>query len=337
MEALVYTAPGAVEMREVAEPQLHADEVLIAVAASGICGSDVHGYLGRSKIRIPPMVMGHEAVGTVQAVGEAVRDISVGQRVVIQPVVGCGHCRYCLNGRPNICPQRQLIGGHLPGAFAPLLKVPARVVYPIPDSLSDLAAPLVEPLGNSVHMLDLGGHRLYDDVVVLGCGTLGLLTVAAARIAGARRVIATDTDEHRRTIASELGASLTLDARAADTTERVVSETDGGSPLVIDCAGFTASRQAAIAMARPGGVVVLLGTGEPASELPVQDAINREITLRGSYSSTDEEFRRAVAIMASGEIETSSWVTTASLSEGPGYFKRLAEAPGDLVKVVFEL
>jgi threonine dehydrogenase-like Zn-dependent dehydrogenase len=236
-----------------------------------------------------------------------------------------------------VCPQRRLVGAHLPGAFAQYVTVPARLVYPLPDSLSDVAGSLAEPLANAVHMLNLAPAQTYRDVAVLGAGTIGLLTVALARFDGARHVIATDIDQHKLGIAERLGADVTLDAGEADTVDRVRSVTGGGADLVIDAAGFTATRQQAIRMAAPGATIVLLGLGEPVSDLPILDVINGEISLRGSYSCTDPEFRRSIDLLADGVIDAGSWIATAKLEEGPDCFERLTAHTTGLVKIVFDL
>lgn len=337
MRALVYTAPNHVEIRTLPEPQPTADEVLIQVAACGICGSDVHGFEGRSRIRVPPMVMGHEFGGRVVTAPEG-SDLEPGIRVVVQPLVGCGRCALCLNGKPNICPDRQLIGGHRQGAFAEYVKAPARAVYPVHDALSDTGATLVEPLGNAVHMLNLAGGALDRNVVVLGAGTLGLLTAALARAAGARTVISTDVDEHRLEVARRLGADECWNARHPDLVDRIRERTGGvGADIIIDAAGFTVTRQQGVAIAAQGGTVVLLGLTDPTSEIPILDVINREIALLGSYSCTDADFRTAISILESGRIDTESWVHTASLDEGQGQFQGLASHSNDLIKVVFSL
>lgn len=336
MKALVYTAPGRVELQNVPQPALGPHDVVIRVATSGICGSDVHGFLGKSRIRVPPAIMGHEFTGRVHDVGERVEGLSIGQRVVVQPLIGCGVCRWCRSGRPNICPRRRLLGAHLPGGFAEYVSVPVHAVYPLPDSLSDRAGALVEPLGNAVHMIGLGGTLLYRNIVVLGAGTLGLLAVAVARLAGAGHVIVTDTQEHRLEVARRLGAHLALDARD-DLTERIVGETEGGADLVIEAVGITATRRQAIAVAAPGATVVLLGNAEGESELPVNDAVNRELALRGSYSCTDDEFRRAIAILADGRIETDSWIEMTEIDRGQEYFERLVVGGNALIKVMFQL
>lgn len=337
MKALVYAAPNQMEVQDMPEPVPGADEVLIQVAAAAVCGSDVHGFQGRSRIRVPPMVMGHEFTGRVRSLGAEVQGLSIGQRVVIQPLLSCGQCVYCRNGHTNACPQRRLIGAHEPGAFAQYVIVPSKVVYPLPDSLSDVEGALVEPLANAVHMLNLAPAETYRDVVILGAGTIGLLTVALARFNGARHVVATDVDGEKLRIAEQLGADATLDARKADTTDRVLSMTGGGAGLVIDTAGFTVTRQQAIAVAAPEATVVLLGLGEPSSDLPILDVINREVSVRGSYSCTDLEFRRSIDLLADRRISVGSWIETAPLGEGPASFERLASHAPGLVKIVFDM
>jgi L-iditol 2-dehydrogenase len=336
VKALVYTAPRSVVLQELPEPSIGRDDVLVQVAACGVCGSDLHGFHGRSRIRIPPLVMGHELTGRIAAMGDAVHGFAVGQRVVVQPVIGCGECQYCRAARPNICPRRRLIGAHLPGGFAEYVAAPARVVYPLPDGLSATHGAIVEPLGNALHMLGLAGAGIDRDVVVLGAGTLGLLAVAVARLGGARHIVVTDTLPHRLEVARQLGADVTVPA-GPEATSAVHEVTRDGAAAVIDAAGVTAARQQAIAMAAPGATVVLLGNAEPASELPVIDIINREISLRGSYSCLDGEFRRAITLLADGTIELDSWLSRAALDEGPEIFERLTAEPDRLIKVVFEM
>ncbi len=335
MKGLLYTAPLHVEVQSLPEPEAEPHEVLIRVSACGVCGSDVHGFQGKSRIRVPPMVMGHEFGGRVVLSGRV--DLETGQRVVVQPVVGCGQCTYCWNGTPNICPNRELIGGQRQGAFAEYVRAPAHLVYPVSDALSDIACTLVEPLGNAVHMLRLGGGALDRDVVVLGAGTLGLMTVGLARVAGARRIMVTDVDAGRLAVARCLGADETLEVGTEGVIERILRLTSGGAQLVIDAAGFTTSRRQAIAVAAPGSTVVLLGLSDPTSELPIADVINREIVVRGSYSSTDADFRHAISVLEAKKIDTESWVRPALLEEGQACFESLALHQSDIVKVVFTL
>ena len=333
MRALVYTAPHAIEMRDVPDPSPEPGEVVLRVRACGICGSDLHGFRGKSRIRVPPAVLGHECTGAIAAVGAGVDTLRAGDRAVIQPLIGCGLCRYCQMGRSNICPERRLIGAHLPGGFADYVRVPRAAVYAIPDTLPDADATLVEPLGNAIHVLGLGGEAAGGIVVVIGAGTLGLLTVAVLGLRGARRVISVDLDPHRLEVARRLGADDVLDARDSDLARRMLELTGGGADLVVEAVGVGASRTTAIQAAGPGGTVVLLGNAESESTLPVNDAVNRELVLRGSYSCTDSELREAIDVLARGGIDT-SWVETAPLEHGPAMFGRLHRGHDAPIKAV---
>jgi 2-desacetyl-2-hydroxyethyl bacteriochlorophyllide A dehydrogenase len=347
MKALVYTAPFHLEVKDLSKPRPAQDEVLIEVGACGICGSDLHGFQGKSKIRVPPMVMGHEFAGLVVSAPEA-SALQPGRRVVVQPLVGCGKCAYCLDGRQNICPNRQLIGAHRQGAFAEYVVAPERVVYPIADSLGDAQATLVEPLANAVHMLGLGGGALDKRVVVLGAGTLGLLTLALSRLAGARHIVVTDVDSGRLEVARRLGADETLDARddaLADHICEAFARKDDpasareddprGADLIIDAAGYTAARQLGVAVASPGANLILLGLSDPTSAISILDVINREIVLRGSYSCTDADFRTAISLLERNAIETRSWMHTVSMDEGQRWFEGLVSHESSMIKVVF--
>lgn len=316
MRALVYTEPSRVELREVSEPEPGPDDVLVAVSVCGICGSDIHGFQGKSAIRVPPAIMGHELVGTVAGAGRDVQGVAEGQRVTVQPVVGCGRCDLCLCGRPNICPRRQLIGGQRPGGFAARVAVPAGSVYPLPREVSDVAGALVEPLANAVHMVEKG-RSVGGSVVIVGAGTLGVLAAAVARRAGYRSVVVADIRPEKLSLASQLGATSAVH----------IDELNGapaGADLVIEAVGVEATRRAAITAARPGATVVLLGNAEAESGLPVNDIVSRELLLAGSYSSTDAEFRTAIQLLADGLIETESWTRVVPLEEGPASFKSLS-------------
>ena len=162
MRALVYTAVRSVEMQEWREPEPGNNEVLVRVRAAAICGSDVHGFLGYSKIRVPPMVMGHEFTGEILALGSGVSELAVGDRVVVQPLVTCMRCPACLSGRTNICQDRKLLGGHLQGGFAERIVAPRHLVYRLPDHVSYEAGSLTEPLANAVHMARLAPPAFAD-------------------------------------------------------------------------------------------------------------------------------------------------------------------------------
>jgi 2-desacetyl-2-hydroxyethyl bacteriochlorophyllide A dehydrogenase len=335
MHALVYTAPGNVEWREWPDPQLKTGEVLVRVRAAAICGSDLHGFLGHSRIRIPPMVMGHEFAGDVLALGEHVEGIAVGDRVTAQPLVSCGHCRFCRNGSPNYCAERRLLGGQLQGAFAERIAVPHHLVYKLPDTLSYAQGAVVEPLANGVHMtrLDLPA---YADVVIIGAGTLGLMALQAYRHAGARRVIVADTATDRLEVASRLGAYNTVNPATDDVMAEVRTLLHGDRPrIVVDAVGRSITRQQALEIVSPGGTVVLLGLIDAESSLDILNLINREVRVQGSYGSCDRDMRDAIALIADGHVDATTWVRHFTLEQGQEVFTRLIDSPAGLTKAIF--
>lgn len=337
MQALVYTAPRAVELRDWPAPQPAYGTVLVRVRAAAICGSDLHGFLGHSKIRVPPMVMGHEFTGDVVALGEGVQTLAVGDRVTVQPLIGCGRCALCLAGHSNVCPDRRLMGGHLQGAFAEQIAPPQHLVYKLPDHVSYEQGALVEPLANGVHMARLAPVA-YADVAVIGAGTLGLMALQAARAAGARRVVVVDTAPNRLEVAERLGAHATINPSIGDVATAVRAALDGARPAVVmEAVGHTVTRQQALEVVAPGGAVVLLGLAEAESSLDILSVINREIRLLGSYGSRDADFRDAIALIADGRVDVTSWVERVTLDRGQETFTRLVDDPRNLVKAIFTL
>lgn len=337
MQALVYTAPHAVELRDWPEPRPGYGDVLVRVRAAAICGSDLHGFLGHSRIRVPPMVMGHEFAGDVVALGDGVQGISVGDRVTVQPLIGCGHCAYCRDGYPNVCPDRRLMGGHLQGAFAERIAAPQHLVYRLPENVSYAQAALVEPLANGVHMVRLAPVG-YQDAVVIGAGTLGLMALQACRNAGARRVAVLDTAPNRLEVARTLGADAAIDPSAGNAADAVRAAFAGARPgVVIEAVGHTVTRRQALELVAPRGTVVLLGLAEEESALDLMSVINREVRVQGSYGSRDEDFRTAIDMIADGRADVTSWVEHVTLGDGQDVFSRLVEDPRNLLKAVFLL
>lgn len=337
MQALVYSAPHGMELRDWPEPRPGDGEVLVHVRAAAICGSDVHGFLGHSRIRIPPMVMGHEFSGDVIALGAGVDDLTVGDRVTVQPIIGCGRCALCLAGHPNICPERRLMGGHVQGAFAARIAAPRQLVYMLPNQVSYAQGALTEPLANGVHMTR-HAPVAYADVVVMGAGTLGLMALQACRVSGARRVVVVDTAPNRLEVAVRLGAHATVNPGDGDAATAVQAALDGKQPsVVMEAVGNSATRQLALKVVAPAGTVVLLGLAEEVSALDILSAINREIRLQGSYGSRDCDFQDAIALIGEGRVDVASWVEHVPLERGQETFTRLVDDPRGLVKAIFIL
>ena len=304
----------------VAEP----GALLVEVRAAGICGSELASFTGHSTRRPVGRTFGHELSGVVVAAG-APGDVGfVGRRVAINPLVSCGECPHCQAGRANICPQRTLLGMQVDGGFAEQVVVPRSAVQDL-GALDDVAGTLVEPTANAVHVLTLLPLVTATHVAVLGAGPIGLCVLAVLREAGTGHITVIDPVEERRRLALLGGADVALEP----------GETLAASPdHVVDAAGTTPSRCAAIELCTPGGTVVLLGLHSAASELPVNTAIANELAFRCSFAYTPRDFDLALELLRRGAIDYAPWITERPLSEGPAAFADLVERPGDVTKIV---
>jgi L-iditol 2-dehydrogenase len=330
MKALVYLGPRRMELRDAPEPTAAAGEVVIATTASAICGSDLHGFREASPRRIPPLIMGHETVGTIAAVGDGVEPGRVGQRVVLRPVLACGACASCRAGRTNICENGRLVGRELPGGFAERFAVPEGAAVPVGDDVPDEAATLIEPLANAVHVTSRSVSP-GDDVLVIGAGPIGVLMARLSLGRGAARVFVTDRIVARLQLALAQGASpVPADATADD----IGKITDGhGVDVVIDAVGIEATSRLAITSVRRGGRIELVGLGAATATVDAYDLIGREISINGSYAWRDDEFAAAIEIVGSGAIDTTGWFTWSTFADGQRAFERLVDTT-EVFKVV---
>ena len=337
MRAMVFVGVGEMAMMDRPDRSPGPGEVVIAVRASGICGSDVHGYLGLTGRRQPGMVMGHEAAGEIIAVGPDVGDPAIGERVALRSILGCGQCDLCQRGQPNVCEQRRGLGMQFDGAYAERMTVPAALAVPIPGALSYEHASLVEPFAVALHAVAITPLALTDDVVIVGAGPIGLLTLLAVRRRGARSVTVTDRSPHRLAMATTLGADLAIDVSATDPVAAIRSATGGrGADVVFEAVGISATVAQSLAAVRTAGHVTWIGNSAPIVELPMQDMVTRELTLRGSYTFAGE-FEEAIDILATGQVDLQPLIeVTAPLHDGPDLFRRLGEGTLDAVKVVLQ-
>jgi L-iditol 2-dehydrogenase len=318
----------------------------VRIAACGICGSDVHGYTGATGRRIPPLVMGHEASGTIDAVGTGVTDIAPGTRVAIDSTIFCGACEYCVAGSENLCTHRQVLGVSCGtyrrhGCFADYAVVPRRCVYPLPDTVDFVSAALLEPLTIALHAVTLGGAGpATRSAVVVGAGTIGLAVVASLEARGVPRIAAIDLDAGRLEAARRLGAVEAFTAgddagRLAAAWGNSSADTDGAD-LVVEAVGATASVKTAIEAVTRGGTVVLVGNVSPAIELPLQAVVTRQIRLQGSCASAGS-YPEAIRLVAGGQVDLSGFVSrVAPLAEAAEWFERLHRREPGLVKVVLQ-
>lgn len=307
MRAMVFTGPRVVEMCDVAEPVAGPGELLIEVAACGICGSELHGVT-KPGFREPPLVMGHEFSGTT----------ADGRRVSVNPIISCGACGLCRGGQEQLCRDRAIIGIHRAGAFAHLVAVPAAAVHDLPDSLSWLEAALIEPLANAVHAVALADAGPGARIGVAGAGTIGIVSLLVARHAGHRVEIA-DLSEARLALVTQFGADSAGPAL------------EGEFDVIIDAVGVAATRSASLRQLRPGGTAVWVGLGNADTGFDAQDAVRQGKTIKGSFAYTNAEFAQAVQLATELEL---GWATPFDLESGAEVFTGLMNGRTDLLKAV---
>ena len=328
MKALVYLGPNRMVHRDEPEPVALADEVLVRVEAVGICGSDMHAYHGFDSRRPPPLILGHEAAGRI------VSGPRTGQRVTINPLVVDPACPYAIEGRWHLSPTRQIISmPPRPGAFAEFVRIPERNVVAIPDDMPMSTAALAEPIAVAWHAVRIGMERLHlplasARVVVLGGGAIGLASGIVARHFGAHDVRIGETNAMRRATLSQHERFETYDPLVPGMVA------DGTIDLVIDAVGAAATRSAASAMVRPGGVIVHVGLLPGQDGLDVRKITLQEVTLMGSYCYTPTDFVDTVRALAARQLGTLGWFEERPLAEGPAAFTAIDEGRIAAAKIV---
>ena len=323
MKALVYYGPKAVSYREVPDPIPSQDNVLIKIRAVGICGSDMHAYLGHDERRPAPLILGHEAAGIISGGN---RD---GERVTINPLVSCGTCLSCRNGRENICPNRQVIS--MPpreGAFAQYVNMPEGNLVAVPSDYCLRKAALVEPLAVGWHTAKLAVHAIDINMekraLVIGGGAIGLATALALKAMGIDDIVISELNPLRREYLQEH-----IDAN-------VVEKTEGSFPIVIDAVGFGSTRAVASQLVSPGGVITHVGLGDNADGLDVRRITLQEITFIGTYTYTVQDFKDTAEALFAGRLGLLEWIDTRPLSEGKASFRDLLGNTVAAPKIVLE-
>jgi 2-desacetyl-2-hydroxyethyl bacteriochlorophyllide A dehydrogenase len=316
MKALVYTGPREVVYRDEAEPALGAGEVVIRIDAAGICGSDMHAYHGHDPRRVPPMILGHELAG------EIVAGPGAGRRVTVNPLITCGCCEFCVQGRDNLCANRSMVGMNRPGAFAQYMSIPTGSLLDLPEDMSTRQAALTEPAATALHALHLCIRALERPlpeakVLVIGGGAVGLLAALLMRAYGARQVLMAEVNPLRRQAAERHTGYRGFDPREHG------GPADGSVDLVFDAVGGKDTRRAALAAVKPGGVVMHVGLQDWASEIDMRKLTLAEITLLGTYTYTTADLRATVQALYAGAFGDLSWVEERSLAEGASAFEDL--------------
>jgi len=338
MEALIWLGASQMELQTTAIPTPAANEVLIKVGAVGICGSELSAYLGHNSLRFPPLIMGHEAAGTVVA-GNGVladgTDAHPGQRVTFNPLVTCGHCDRCRAGLANLCRTRELLSAHRPGAFAQYVCVPADLCWHLPANISFVAGALSEPLACGVHAVELAHAHAGQSMLILGAGTIGLCCIAAAKARGVKQIIVSDVSDQRLAVARHWGATHTINARELDTVAATHVVYAGGVDIAIDAVGTSMVRNQAIKAVMPGGTVILMGLHEDETSIPTNYIIRQEIHLIGSFCYTREAFSTAVDLISRHIVKpTAEWLVERPLSAGQSSIEELIAGTAPVTKIV---
>ena len=342
MKALVLEEYNHFVYKDVPEPILGTNDVLVRVRACGICGSDVHGMDGSTGRRIPPLIMGHEASGVIAGVGSNVKKIQPGARVTFDSTVYCGTCFYCLRGDINLCNHRRVLGVscdeyHQNGAFAEFVTVPQHIIYPLPEKISFAQSAMVEPCSVAYHAVERTPPSLNDTAVVVGAGIIGLLVVQILRAAKWRQIIALDIEPDKLELACKLGADIGLNPDRDDVISRIKKMTENrGTDAAFDAVGIDTSLKTAIGTLRKGGALTLIGNLSSNVNFPLQTVVTGEFTINGSCASRGE-YPACLDMIAEGTVKVDALITAvAPLAEGDRWFRRLYQKEKGLLKVILE-
>ncbi|MFC5651103.1 zinc-binding dehydrogenase [Paenibacillus solisilvae] len=331
MKALVYEGPRQMNIRRQAIPQLSVDEVLIRIEKVGICGSELSGYLGHNSLRKPPLIMGHEFSGVIARTGGGSSRFKEGDRVTANPLITCGICDYCKDGRAQLCPNRSLLGAHRPGAFAQYLAVPEKNVYLLDNHLSMEEGAFTEPFACAVHICRLLQLSPTDKLLILGAGPIGLFTLQAAQVYGLRDIVVVDLNRDRLEIVSELGAA------AVTNLQELGDAGEASFHSAVDAVGMSVTRQQCVNAVKPGGKVIFTGLHEVDSNLPINTAIRNEIQMTGAFAYSPRDFEIALQWIREGRVNLLPWVHQAQLEEGGQCFEKLINGPGKIAKILLEI
>ena len=328
MKALVYTANEEMTYRDEPEPAAQPGDALVGIEAVGICGSDMHAYLGHDERRVPPLILGHEAVGTV------LEGDGRGRRVVLNPLITCGVCDDCLGGRQNLCAKRDLIGMYRAGAFAEKIAIPERNLITVPDDMPGAHAALTEPGATGLHAVLLAervaSRPLSESrALVIGAGSVGLLTALILRDKGVEDIVVAETNPLRRQLVGQYCDFKLLDPRNEEIRPQHFD-------CVFDAVGGAVTREQAVPACRSGGVIVHIGLMDNKGTMDVRSMTLREITFIGTYTYTPVDLRVTLRKLHSGALGDLGWVEQRPLADGARAFSELLKGDCAAPKIVLQ-
>ena len=332
MKALVYTQPNEIQLLERAYPELIPNEVVLKIESVGICGSDMHAFHGHDPRRNPGLVLGHEFAGTV--VESLAPNFVVGQRVTGNPLITCGYCEYCLQGRNNLCANRTMVGMTRPGAFAEFMSNPASSLVNMPVGMDIDVAALTEPAATAVHAINLSARALHRPmqecrVLIIGGGAIGMLAALLLKHDGVMQLDLAEVNALRR-------ASITKHVACHVFNPLEIPVVENHYGFVMDCVGSAATRKLALASVKPGGVVMHVGLQDWASEIDMRKLTLAEITLLGTYTYSTIDLQVTVQFLHDGVFGDLAWVEKRGLDDGPKAFADLHSGKTAAAKVLLK-
>ena len=332
---------GKLSYEDVAKPAPGKGEVLIRLKACSVCGSDVHGLDGSTGRRRPPVIMGHEASGVIEELGEGVSTYKVGDRVTFDSTIYCNECDMCKAGKVNLCRSRRVLGVsceeyNQPGCFAEYVVVPEYILYAIPDNVTYVQAAMIEPLSVAYHAATRTKIHPGDTVVVIGVGTIGLLTVQVVKSFGAEKIIAVDIDDKRLELAKANGATHGVNSRKEGALEEIIAISGGdGVDIAIDATGIEATANMCVKSVHTDGSVILIGNVAPTINFPLQYVVTRQISLFGSCASAGE-YPQCLELISQGKVEVDSMISKlVPLAEGDYWMQKIYRREDGLAKIVY--
>jgi len=340
MKALVLENYNELVYKDVPDPVIKKDEVLVKVMACGICGSDVHGMDGSTGRRIPPVIMGHEASGVIAQTGSEVSIWKIGDRVTFDSTVYPLNDWFTLEGKYNLSDNREVLGVSpgtykRDGAFAEFIAIPQHILYKIPAKVTFEQAAMVEAVAVALHAVNLSGIRMGDRCVVVGAGMIGIFILKLLKLSGASAIVAVDNNPLKLEQSRSAGADLSIMASDGELLNKISEITNSrGADLSFEAVGVSESVNTAIDVLRKGGKTVLVGNLSPGIDFPLQKVVTRELKVLGSCAIRGE-YETVLALMESGKIIVEDQISaTVPLSQGAIWFNKLYKGEENLNKVI---
>jgi len=331
MKALVYTGPEKLEYKDFNDPSLVNGESIIKVSASGICGSDMHAYHGKDERRIPPLILGHEVSGVIEK-GE-----KKGKKVVLNPLITCGKCEYCINKIEHLCPKRVLLGMNRPierqGCFAEMVLTPDKNIYELPIGLDIKQAPIAEPTAVSLHAVEIAIANLKKpldqcNVLVIGGGAIGLLcALILEKEKKCKQIFLSEPNTKRLNVCKN-----NLNSNCINPLNKKINQ--NSFDIVFDTVGMEITRQSSIKFVKPGGLIIHIGLTQPSGSFDFRKATLQEITFIGTYCYTNKDFENTLKILSDSKLGDLNWIEYRELSKGATAFEEIHNGTCSAPKII---